>query len=153
LHRNLLMASIASNYASNVVIAGVKDDHVSDKNPAAFNKMSKFLSETSNKKINIISPFWKITKSEVVKWFLNNIQFSREIIHKSTSCYSNKSYCGKCPSCFRKACALWDNGIPLLFYNNKMMENYYLKALDLKYEESRCKSIIKFVEEHNGYIC
>lgn len=144
-HRNLMFAAVASNYSNKVVIAGVKDDVVEDKNPNAFFLMSKVLSETSKGYTNIISPFWDWTKSEVVRWFLNNVKEAEWYLQHSVSCYSGEKYCGSCPSCFRKACALFANGIVLPWNNSKLASIYYDKALNAKYDPDRNLSILQYV--------
>jgi len=145
-HRNLLFASIASNYGSTVVIAGLKDDMVEDKNPKAFNLMSEVLSATSKKDINVLSPFWGMTKAEIVAWFLANVPDAKAMLGISVSCYAGEANCGMCPSCFRKACALWENDIKTHFRDDLLMRHYYNRALQWKYDEARCRSIIKFVQ-------
>ena len=146
-HRNLIFAALASNYDPEVIIAGVKDDQVSDKNPKAFELMSEVLTRTSKFTVNVRSPFWDKTKSEIVKWFLDNIPNAEALISISVSCYNGERYCGKCPSCLRKAVALWDNGIHMDFYNIELLEEYYMKALAYKYNPKRCNAILKYAEE------
>jgi len=150
-HRNLLFASIASNYAPNVVIAGVKDDKVRDKNVMAFDLMSKVLSRTSNKDITVTSPFWKMDKKDVIRWFLDNVEYAEDILRESVSCYNNMKYCGICKSCFRKANALWENGIKIRYHNHIMMKDYFSNAVDGYYSKTRNKSIIRFYNEYQEW--
>lgn len=152
-HRNIMMAAVASNYGSNVIIAGVMDDQIQDKNQEAFSLMSEVLSKTSKKPVKVTSPFWSSTKSNIVSWFLNNVKYAKDVINVSTSCYNNEQYCGHCSSCFRKACALWDNGIRLSFTDINLVIDYYEKAQRGQYSKERNESIIKYVKEIHGYIC
>lgn len=146
-HRNILFAAIASNYSNNIVIAGVKDDVVEDKNSQAFDLMSNTLTSTSKKTIYIDSPFWNFTKSEIVKWFIKYVPDAEELIKLSTSCYNGQRFCGKCPSCFRKACSLNDNGIFYEFTNNKLIKQYHDAAIQGEYIESRNISIKHYISE------
>jgi len=146
-HRNIIFAALASNYDARVVIAGIKDDQVPDKNPQAFELISEALTVTSESPVTVTSPFWDMTKSQIIKWFLDNVPNALSLIKTSVSCYSGEKYCGECPSCFRKAVALWENNIKLDFANIKLMEEYYMKALHYKYNPARCNAILKYIEE------
>lgn len=153
--RNLLFACLAAKYSDTIVIAGVKDDVVSDKNEKIFGQFTKLLSKLENRDIRVESPFWDMTKSEVVEWFLKTVPGARYLIHETTSCYHpTKTYCGACPSCFRKWCALWDNGLKTDFFDKELMYDYYKAAKSGKYDRKRNKSIIKsaveFMEIKNG---
>ncbi len=146
--RNLLLACQAVKYSDEVVIAGLKDDKVSDKNELAFQKFSTLLSELENRNIVIQSPFWKFTKEKVVKWYVDNI--GDDLLLKTISCYSpgSENYCGACPSCFRKWCALRANGYDLKFHNDVLMQQYYADAVNNKYIKERCLSIIREVDAY-----
>jgi len=147
-HRNLIFAAVASSYDPEVVIAGVKDDNVEDKNKTAFELFSGVLSATSKQRVHVTSPFWDMTKAEVVKWFLDHVPDARFMLDISVSCYNNMAYCGKCASCFRKANALWLNGIRKKFYDQHMMLEYYSYAVNGKYVSDRNRGIIRFYEEY-----
>ena len=145
--RNLYLAMLAAKYDDTIVIAGVKDDDVSDKNEPIFEKFSDLLSELENRKINIISPFWGLLKEYVVAWYLE--KHSPDDLLKTVSCYSveNTNYCGMCPSCFRKWCALRANNISIDFHNKSLMLDYYKKASEGYYIPDRNKLIIELVED------
>lgn len=146
--RNLYLAMLASKYDNDIVIAGVKDDDVSDKNEQVFEKFSILLSELEGGPITVTSPFWGMTKEQVVNWYLQN--HPAEDLFKTVSCYSEEAttYCGKCPSCFRKWCALRANKLVIPFYNKPLMREYYQKALDGHYIPERNKLIIKLLKEY-----
>lgn len=146
--RNLYLAMLACKYSDTIVIAGLKDDSVSDKNELAFLKFSMLLSDLEQRQITVTSPFWQMTKEDIVKWFLYKFPpGASEYLYNTVSCYSEEdtNYCGKCPSCFRKWCALRANGIDIDFYNKKLMLDYYEKALKGYYIPERNKLIIKLV--------
>jgi len=146
--RNLLFFLQAVKYSDHVVVAGVADDRVSDKSEKAFQEFSRLASKLEGRPIKITSPFWKLTKSEVVHWYLMHIGNVPGLL-QTTSCYDPiEHYCGKCPSCFRKWVALWVNVIHLDFLNDKLMEEYYQAARSGKYVLKRNESIIEAV---NGY--
>jgi len=149
-YRNLYLAMLASKYSDTIVIAGVKDDDVSDKNEKIFKEFSELLSKLENRPILVTSPFWDMTKEQVIAWYLQH--HTSEKLLETISCYSDEfvNYCGKCPSCFRKWCALRVNEIVLPFHNRKLMEEYLMRAYDGHYIPERNELIIKLVKE---YLC
>ncbi len=155
-YRNLHLALLANKYSDTIVIAGLKDDMVDDKNKEVFKDFSYLMTNMMKRKIEVVSPFWDMTKEQVVKWYLDHGEFPLTVREKvlldTISCYSSSSttYCGKCPACFRKWVALRANGIAksLLFYNEALMKEYYTKACQGNYyAPERNASIIKVVEE------
>lgn len=150
--RNLLLAAQANHYSDTIYIAGVADDNVSDKSEEAFLMFSNVLSLLEGRRINVKSPFWHLSKNEVVHWFLHNVQASADKLVRGISCYSTEknTYCGKCPSCFRKWCALYVNGVKLSFNNSTLMDAYYLKASKEMYTRDRNKSIIQAVDDYRS---
>lgn len=151
-YRNLLFALRAANYGTEIIIAGIKDDKVSDKSPEAFDLMTTVMNHLDpDGHISVTSPFWDWTKEDIVRFLL--IQPSgRALIETSTSCYHpTKTYCGACPSCFRKACALWKSGNHLKWHNKEMMLDYLNRAKKGQYIPERNESIIKFVIEYFGH--
>jgi len=155
--RNLYLAMLACKYSDTIVIAGVKDDDVSDKNEQIFQKFSDILSEMENRPIKVLSPFWNMTKENIVAWYVNEVNYGRikeNLGHQlvnTISCYSyvKGNYCGTCPSCFRKWCALRANDIYFDFYNIPLMMEYLKKAEEGHYIPERNTNIIKCVK---GYL-
>jgi len=147
-YRNLHLALLANHYSDTIVIAGLKDDVAEDKNQTIFKHFSDLMSKMGHRQIKVMSPFWHLTKAEIVGWFLKN-GGTKEQLLSTISCYSETSllYCGTCAACFRKWCALQANGITELeFKNDALMKEYYHKALNgTHYDRSRNLNIIKQV--------
>jgi 7-cyano-7-deazaguanine synthase in queuosine biosynthesis len=146
--RNLFFALQATKYDDRVVIAGVADDDVSDKNEEIFAEFSVLMTKLEGRQIEVTSPFWKMTKEDVVRWYVENVGDSE--ILKTVSCYSPEEeiYCAKCPSCFRKWVALRSNGYNLPFENWPLMKDYLASAMADKYLPSRNKAIIREVNRY-----
>ncbi len=124
--RNLTLASlVASRYnPDEIVMAGLKDDMVVDKNPKAFEMMSGILSQFSDKIMMVVSPFWHLTKGQVVEEFLKS-GGDRELLKKTFSCYSDGiEHCNDCPACFRRFVSLESNGIHVVVPSKRMVEKY-----------------------------
>jgi len=156
--RNLYLAMLASAYADEIVICGLKDDCVNDKTPEAFAEFSGILSKLNEREIKVTSPFWNMTKADVVKWYLDTYKDSAVLSSKllrTISCYTPSSkgkdiqiYCGKCRSCFRKWSALYVNGIKLPFYNLDLMREYLIRARQNRYIPERNKQIIESITSY-----
>jgi len=135
-NRNLILAAIACNYGNRIIIGGIEDDCVEDKCPKAFNAMSLCL-ETIAKKpspiIEVYSPFWSVSKSEIIQWMLEHVENVKQILRTSVSCYSEDlGQCGDCPSCLRKAVAFEACGLNLDFF---------------KKDVTRCSLIIQYIKD------
>jgi len=149
--RNLHLALTAvTKYSDTVYICGLKDDNMTDKNKEVFKLWSEHFSFLEDKKIQILSPFWEMTKEDVVKWYSQN--YDKNNLLKTISCYSEDDtlYCGGCQACFRKACALFSIGLILPFYDKKIL-NYYQDRLDKnlynKQREDTMREYIRYVNK------
>lgn len=135
--RNLAFASlIAMIYnPDEIVMGGLRDDNVIDKSPEAFAEMSTIISKHSGKSINIISPFWTMSKGEVVEQYLKN-NGSVGTLKMCISCYEgDDGHCNDCPACFRRFVALASNGIDCDVPSRRMI-GLYLKKIH-KYDLDR----------------
>lgn len=147
--RNLLFAIQALKYSDRIIIAGLRDDMVSDKNAAIFDKWSSMLSEMEGREIIIHSPFFHVCKSDIVHWFkVAHPDKLNDLVNRTMSCYTpDMFYCGTCRACFRKWCALTVNEIPCPpFHNIKLAKEYYRKANSRFYDDQRNYDIIKAIE-------
>lgn len=143
-NRNAHFALVGSNYDKIIVMAGLLDDNVGDKSQEAFKKMGDLLSEINTGEYQVISPFWRKTKSDIIKWYLDN-DFPITDLLDTTSCYDpTELFCGKCPSCFRKWCAFNDNDISshLPDFKNLPLVKKYTLTLS-RYTKERQESILK----------
>ena len=116
--RNLQLTLNASHYGNKIYVCGIKGDMVEDKTPEAFRVMSfamNFIQKPTEPQIKIESPFWQMTKTDIIKWFLDNYpqDYVEKVLKTSVSCYDSRILlsCGECPSCFRKWIALESAGI------------------------------------------
>ncbi len=152
-YRNLYLAMRASSYDDVICIAGIKGDDVSDKNEQAFVEFSALLSKLVDRKINVVSPFWQMTKEQIVSWYLHNVEDQLDLVTETVSCYSEEAtnYCGSCPSCFRKWAALVNNGIHVPFHNFDLLKEYMQSAKEHKYIPERNNAIISAIKSVYNY--
>jgi len=148
-NRNLHLAAIGSNFGDEIIIVGVKGDNVGDKSPDAFQSFSRTLSLINNSDILVMSPFWRDSKTNIIKWYINK-GYPLEWLKTSISCYDpGLTACGKCPSCFRKWIALEDAGVECIdWFDNDLREwpgsrEYLVKFSEGKYDLDRIASTLR----------
>jgi 7-cyano-7-deazaguanine synthase in queuosine biosynthesis len=159
--RNLFLAMLASMYGERIYIVGVKGDRVEDKSPEAYKVMSfaiNFIKKPIEKKVEILSPFWEMSKGEVVKWFVNNYgkEYAKDILYTSVSCYDDKTLgqCGRCNSCFRKWIGLEVGGIECvdLFEEDirkwEGISDYIRRVKEGEYDAKRSEEIRKVLMKY-----
>jgi 7-cyano-7-deazaguanine synthase in queuosine biosynthesis len=143
--RNLLLACLvnAKYKPDEIYIAGLKDDVVEDKNPQAFEEMSKILTAQSRKPVKVLSPFWHLTKGQIVAQWLRESR--PDLLYKTISCYDpvHASFCGNCPACFRWFVAMESNGLRTFDLDEKIILEYLAKIH--KYDTNRIFNTIRAV--------
>ena len=120
----------------------------SDKNEAIFEDFSNLMTKLENRPIHVVSPFWKQSKAEIIKWYIDRGLPLTEL-YKTISCYAageKSNYCGACPSCFRKWVAFRSNGLELPFKDVDIVKQYYNAAKSGKYTDKRNKATIEVIE-------
>jgi len=133
--RNVLFAMLAALRADVIWCAGVKGDHAADKSPEAFARMSATLTEFAGRPVRVDSPFWQLTKTEVVAWYIQG-GLPVEDLLRTFSCLTpggRLEHCGRCPSCLRRWIALVNNGIDGDFaadpWQWERVSTYYVPAM------------------------
>ncbi len=111
--RNLYLAMGGTKYGDTinlVVQRGERD--LRDRSPVFFEDVSQMLSSLSKKLIVVKTPFADITKSEMVRWYIEEYKGDPQDLLKTRSCYSTlPGPCGRCAACFRRWVAFKNNGI------------------------------------------
>lgn len=137
-----------------VWMGGLKDDVVEDKTPAAFEAMSKVLTQIGRHQVTVASLWWEHTKAAMVRVMLE-AQGERflALARVSMSCYRGMN-CGDCPSCFRKYVALKMNGVDCEGWflrdprRTSTAEQYWSKMQQPgRYEESRRLGTLSVLRE------
>lgn len=105
--RNLVLAAIASNYARRVWIVATKRSNeevgTPDKTSRFYHDSSKTFSEFYGQSVTVESPFFHLSKSDVVSHYLNS-GGRVEALLDTFSCYSpvNNLHCGTCYACWKR---------------------------------------------------
>lgn len=153
--RNVLLTTIAANFAGEdcvIYIGGLADDNVVDNSPVFCEDMSDILTHYCEKyKVKVMSPFqYRLSKAEIVRWFVDNIPNAKQILLNTLSCYddSSEGHCFRCPACLRRNVVLFQVGIVLPFYNKRLLEIYKTKMEDptTPYTRERRKATLKYID-------
>lgn len=133
--RNLLFLEIASYYGDEIMLGALKGETSKDKSKK-FRKMTENLLSYcwndklglgTKKKVEIIFPFKKMTKSEIVKEYIKLGGIVEELKY-TVSCYDSIYIrCGKCMSCFRRWVAEILNDINIKYTYDPY--DYYFRLL------------------------
>jgi len=110
--RNAFLTMIASNHADDIVLVVQRGEmEIPDRSPFFFNNFAEHLSFLHGKRITLTSPFFTMTKTDMVKWYLDG-GLDPNILLKTRSCYSpTDKPCGNCSACFRRWVAFFNNDI------------------------------------------
>lgn len=128
--RNLDVAlAVSRSGFSKAYFAATSEDRVSDSSPDFRKQLSFILSESIDKKFEIISPSEQFSKVELVEMYLQYVSnASIERLDKETfSCYEPvyTSPCYRCKACFRKNALLFHFGLFKSYTNSKIARSYY----------------------------
>ncbi len=133
--RNVYFAMLAANRADRIWCVGVKGDAIADKSPTAFRRISEMITDLSGRPVLLDSPFWQMTKSEIVGWYLAQGLPSDDLL-LTFSCSRADSvavHCGRCSSCLRRWISLVNNGIEAPFeadpWTWPLVTDYYVPAM------------------------
>lgn len=129
--RHMHLAMLACHRADTIWCIGVKGDHAADRNPEAFAYISAVVSEFVGREIRVASPFWDMTKTEVVRWYIDQ-SLPVEYLHDTYSCRTANGsilHCGRCEGCLHRWVALANNNIEAEFAANpwqweRMQDSY-----------------------------
>ena len=153
--RNLLLAAIGSYFANNIYIISQKGEtYIKDRTARFFYWCSKMLSEFYGKSITVTTPFFHMTKGEMIRWALDN-GVPKDILLMTRSCFSTQTgHCGECSACIRRAVAFTINGVLDVFNDylkipfdiqSKYYQHYIPKMVDClkngefeRYDRTRC---------------
>ena len=111
--RNAQMLLLAGLYGEQIYFGVIADEINSDKSPefvaaiqATMNISHRAQYWTHGKNYEILTPFRRYTKSDLVRRFLDN-GGSLDKLLTSVSCYdAGEKHCGRCASCFKRWVAL-----------------------------------------------
>ena len=158
-NRNAILLLLADSYfyrpgikSKSIFIGGLADDMVEDNNMKFTELMQELLEFLNKIPVRVDSAFqYKLTKSEIVDWYVKYIGSIDELVEKTFSCYQpvtialdDDYHCYSCPACFRRNVA-FSNYVTLPFFNRKIIKEYKEKALSGYYPEQRNKQILHYI--------
>ena len=144
--RNLIFATIAASFGKRIWMMALDGEtHLKtierDKSTKFFKDTTAILTYIFNVKRNetiIESPFYHMSKTEVVKWAVSN-NVAPEWLRMTSTCYDEKLHnCGECATCFKRWISMENNGVREGYTKNP-------------WESNEAKTLIKkYVEAHNN---
>lgn len=129
--RNLMLATIAVIYynADNVFLACLADGDPTmlDIQKEGLEEMSNILSKFSNREIKVSSPYFELTKNQLVGKFND-----KEKLKDTFSCYFpvDGKPCGDCKGCLTRNIALETNGIKSNVELSERMKKEFDKIIE-----------------------
>lgn len=119
--RNAYLALIAANYGDDIMLGATEGDLSTDKDEEWAKRMTALLQymysghhfkDRGWLSIRVTLPIKRLTKSELVAWFLQNYPGKAKQLAGVVSCYdAHALHCGQCKACIRKWAALAHNGV------------------------------------------
>lgn len=107
--RNLIFAALAVNYGDVIAIGGVKGDLHYDKTKKFARRTTRLFNsvltkEASKRKVKIVVPYKKYSKSDLVKMYIERGGDIEKLERESWSCHRpvNGQPCGECIPCKKK---------------------------------------------------
>ncbi|GAA1029151.1 MULTISPECIES: 7-cyano-7-deazaguanine synthase [Amycolatopsis] len=115
--RQLHLVALACHRADTVWCVAVKRNRGADKSSVTFERLSELISQAVGRQVRVDSPFRDMTKTEVVRWYVDQSLPVDDLIC-THSCMKPKNtllHCGRCVGCVRRWVALANNGIEAPF--------------------------------------
>jgi 7-cyano-7-deazaguanine synthase in queuosine biosynthesis len=114
-HRNLtllLVAATAFPRASTFYLGCLFGEAAPDQSAQFVRAATRALSASAGADVAVRAPAQHLTKTGLVRRFLNHHPDKRELLALTRSCYEpGDAACNRCPACFRRAVALHRNNI------------------------------------------
>ena len=158
--RNAYLALLASERADTIWCVGVRGDNTLDKSPEAFTAISGLITRLRGKSVTVDSPFWDMTKTEIVGWYLaEGLPVENLLLTFSCGRLDGRdAHCGACPSCLRRWISLVNNGIEGPFDANPWewdrVAEYYVPAMRTgHYPEHRATEFFAALDTVGGAPC
>jgi 7-cyano-7-deazaguanine synthase len=133
--RNVLLAVIGGMFSPEVWLGALDGEQLGkehDKSPRFFEDTTKLLTFTNEffqKETRVFAPFAYMSKSETLRWALDNGIPLEELLATS-SCYDGeKGKCGVCLTCVKRRLAFLANGIEEPGYDVDLMDSPYMQEL------------------------
>lgn len=133
--RNAYLAMLAANRADTVWCVGVRGDHTADKSPQAFAEISAFITRLSGRVVRVDSPFWEMTKTQIIAWYLGAGLPVADLLLTFSCSRSDgvMTHCGACSSCLRRWISLTNNGVRADFtsppWEWRRVHEFYVPAM------------------------
>jgi len=151
--RNMFLVMIGSYFADRIYLITQRGEmSIPDRSKEFYKKASEIISFLHGKKKEVYSPFFNMTKQDIVGWYKEQ-GLDLDLLKETISCFSSaEGRCGRCPACFRQWVAFSYNGIDVDFRNDitkwEGIKTYKKKLLKGEYEERRTKQTLEVLRRY-----
>lgn len=150
--RNAFFLMLATHYDKEIVLVVQKGEmDIPDRSPKFFREFGEWMSFLRGKMVLVSSPFFDMTKTQMVRWYLNHL-YKRERLLETRSCYKPTDLpCGACSACFRRWVAFQNNSLSeehekdILLYDK--IPEYVTKMQLGKYDVQRTSETFRALEK------
>jgi len=153
--RNAFFIMLATHYKYDIVLVVQKGEmDIPDRCPKFFREIGEWVAflRGDNKTITVMSPFFHMTKTQMVTWYLKNVSGMGAALYQTRSCYMPTELpCGACSACFRRWVAFENNGLkenhenPILEYIK--IPEYVKKMRAGTYDKHRAGETFRALEK------
>lgn len=153
--RNLFLAMVGALYGDEIYLVFQRGEQgIPDRSIEFLKSASRMLSFLNGREIVVASPFLKLTKADMIKWYLKK-GHPLDVLYKTFSCFAEDMFlspCGNCPACFRRWIAFEYNNLPLNFKSDikewSGIPEYVKKIRAGIYEAKRANQIVDVLRRH-----
>ena len=141
-HRNVFLAMIASHYDKDVILVVQQGEmEIPDRSVKFFNEIAEWIGFLDDNVVTLSSPFFKMTKTEMVKWYIDE-GLDVETLISTRSCFSPGDFpCGDCAACFRRWVAFTNNDIEEHYVSDitkfSLIQDYIFRMKQGEYDPKR----------------
>lgn len=154
--RNMFMATALAAFGYNRIFLIVQqgETDLPDRSRTFFALLNRTLRVgIANQRISIDSPFWEMTKVDMVHWYIN-CKLPIDFLKDTWSCYSPNGElpCGTCSACFRRWIAMEYNGIMEEHFNppweSALVSQYIGRMQNGEYDPKRTKQTMQVLRRY-----
>lgn len=161
--RNLMFACVGSRYGDRVWLGSLLGEVNWDKTPEFYWTASAAISHCyrrsywcEGRTVSVESPTAGMTKATLLKEAMEKAGVTREDVARTVSCYSEQGFCGRCPSCFKRAVATKLNGWVEQYAQDPLASvgafRALVKAVNGDYQHERCEEIKAAMSYHGEIV-
>lgn len=158
--RNLYLIAMATNYGDEICLGANATDATLDKTDEFAEKMTDLLTYmyqpqkwTPGRKIDVVVPFRKYTKGQLLKEYINQGGDIRKAYEETWTCFTpnGDTECHSCRACFLKFMAFVENDFKFTQMELDSYREYLIQKVNDKNYKDRLYTREQVIEAMNKY--